>query len=84
MLHVYKAELNDSELTWEQKPPKPLKHQRVLVIVEDMTDAAENHIESFEQPKTYQPRSYQLVDLAGQLTWQGDALDEQRAQRDAW
>lgn len=79
MLHVYKAELNDSELTWEQKPPRPLKHQRVLVIVDDTPLVPEENAAHNDQS-----RSYQLSDLVGQLAWQGDALHEQRAQRDAW
>jgi len=79
MLHVYKAELNDSELIWEQKPPRPLKHQRVLVIVEDTLPAPEQNI-----AQVHHPQRYFLSDLTGRLAWQGDALHEQRTQRDAW
>lgn len=75
MPHIYKAELNDSHLTWDDPPPKPLKHQRVLVIVEDLPP----------RPKKPGPASaYFVRDLVGRLTWSGDALKEQRAQRDAW
>ena len=30
------------------------------------------------------PRKYDFRDLAGQLTWQGDAVEEQRKLRDEW
>lgn len=79
MLHVYKAELNDSELTWEKKPPKPLKHQRVLVIVDDTPLVPEENATQNDLSQ-----SYQLSDLVGQFAWQGDALHEQRTQRDGW
>ncbi|MEW5973633.1 MAG: hypothetical protein AB1713_07745 [Pseudomonadota bacterium] len=75
MLHIYKAELNDSQLTWDDQPPRLMKHQRVLVIVEDLPPARE---EMTPTPP------YRLRDLAGRLAWKGDALKEQREQRDAW
>ena len=73
MLQVYTAELNDTQLTWENKPPKALKQCRVLVIVEENTP-----------PIASETDRYRLDDLTGKLTWQGDALQEQREQRDAW
>jgi hypothetical protein len=35
MLQSYQAELNGSHLIWIDQPPKPIEHQRVLVVVEN-------------------------------------------------
>lgn len=34
MSHSYQAELNGSQLIWIDQPPQPLRHQRVVVVVE--------------------------------------------------
>jgi hypothetical protein len=39
-----------------------------------------NPTPAHEQPTT----AYDFSDLAGQLTWQGDAVSEQRILRDEW
>jgi hypothetical protein len=46
----------------------------VLVVVEDAKPVAEASPD----------KHYQLADLVGRLQWQGDALQAQRVQRDAW
>jgi hypothetical protein len=74
MLRSYSAELNGSQLVWLEKPPERLVRQRVLVVVEDSKPVAEASPD----------KHYQLADLAGRLQWQGDALQAQRVQRDAW
>ena len=48
--------------------------QRVLIVVEDSKPVTE----------ASPGKRYQLADLAGRLQWQGDALQAQRVQRDAW
>ena len=35
MLQSYQAELTGSHLVWIDRPPNPIEHQRVLVVVED-------------------------------------------------
>ncbi len=39
---------------------------------------------SAAQRNDTEPVKYDMSDLAGRLSWKGDALAEQRAQRDAW
>ncbi len=73
MLRSYSAVLNGSQLVWLEKPPERLVCQRVLVV-EDSKPVAEASSD----------KRYQLADLAGRLQWQGDALQIQRVQRDAW
>lgn len=74
MLRSYSAELNGSRLIWLEKPPEQSVRQRVLVVVEDSKPVAEASPD----------KHYQLADLAGRLQWQGDAVQVQRMQRDAW
>ena len=74
MLRSYSAELNGSQLIWLEKPPEQSAHQRLLVVVEDSKPVAE----------VSPGKHYQLADLAGRLQWQGDAVQAQRVQRDAW
>ena len=74
MLHSYSAEIHGSQLTWLGTPPPPLHHQRVLVVVDADT----------KQVRNTERSTYKVRDLAGRLQWQGDALAEQRQQRDAW
>ena len=74
MLHSYSAEINGSQLVWLDSPPVPLMRQRVLVVVEEVS----------ENKVVAATARYQLADLAGRLQWRGDALASQRAQRDAW
>jgi hypothetical protein len=40
MLHSFQAQLNGSQLIWIDQPPMPLLHQRVLVVVEDVSGHA--------------------------------------------
>ncbi len=72
MLKSYSAEISGSQLIWIDEPPKNLKRQPVLVVIENTA------------PQTITAKPYQLADLAGRLTWQGDATAAQRGQRDAW
>ena len=74
MLRSYSAELNGSQLIWLEKPPEQSVRQRVLVVVEDSKPVAEASPD----------KHCQLADLAGRLQWQGDAVQVQRMQRDAW
>jgi hypothetical protein len=71
MLKSYSAEISGSQLIWIDEPPKNLKRQPVLVVIEN-TD-----------PLTSASKPYDLTDLVGRLTWQGDAIAAQRGQRDA-
>jgi hypothetical protein len=72
MLKSYSAEISGSQLIWIDEPPKNLKRQPVLVVIENTA------------PLTTTSKSYDLTDLVGRLTWQGDATAAQRGQRDAW
>ena len=72
MLKSYSAELSGSQLIWIDEPPKNLNRQPVLVVIENTSPEAGNN------------KSYDLTDLVGRLVWQGDAVTEQRKQRDAW
>ena len=72
MLKSYSAEISGSELIWIDKPPQNLKRQPVLVVIENTPQA------------TADPMRYDFSDLAGRLTWRGDAVAAQRVQRDAW
>ena len=72
MLRSYSAEISGSQLIWIDEPPKNLKRQPVLVVIENAP------LSSAE------PKRYDFSDLAGRLTWRGDAVEAQRAQRDAW
>jgi hypothetical protein len=72
MLKSYSAEISGSQLIWIDEPPLNLKRQPVLVVIENTAP----------QAVTTQP--YHLADLAGRLSWQGDATAAQRGQRDAW
>jgi hypothetical protein len=72
MLKSYSAEINGSQLIWIDEPPKNLKRQPVLVVIENIA------------PPAAASKPYDLTDLVGRLTWQGDATAVQRGQRDAW
>ncbi|MBK7003253.1 MAG: hypothetical protein IPH35_26050 [Rhodoferax sp.] len=74
MLHSYVAEIDGSELVWVDAPPVPLKHQRVLIVVEDV-------LQNEGKPTATQ---FDFSELAGRLQWRGDAVAAQRASRDAW
>ena len=74
MLRSYNAELNGSQLRWlDDVPPYLAGHHRALVVVDDAPT----------QPVVAMKR-YDFSDLVGRLKWRGDAVSEQRAQRDAW
>jgi hypothetical protein len=76
MLRSYNAVLNGSDLVWVDSPPPDLPATaRVLVVFDDTATAL---------PVVSHDRATALMGLAGQLTWQGDAVATQRMQRDAW
>ena len=72
MLRSYSAEISGSDLIWIDQPPKNLKRQPVLVVIENAP------LPSVE------PKRYDFSDLTGRLAWRGDAVAVQRVQRDAW
>lgn len=72
MLKSYSAEINGSQLIWIDEPPKNLNRQPVLVVIENAPLPSAD------------PKRYDFSDLTGRLTWRGDAVAAQRAQRDAW
>jgi hypothetical protein len=72
MLKSYSAEISGSQLVWIDTPPRNLDRQPVLVIIEN---------NNTQEPAA---KVYSFNDLAGRLTWQGDATAAQRSQRDAW
>lgn len=74
MLNSYVAEIDGSELVWVDAPPVPLRHQRVLIVVED---ALQN--EGKPAPAAMQ---FDFSDLAGRLQWRGDALAAQQTSRE--
>jgi hypothetical protein len=70
MLKSYSAEISGSQLIWIDEPPKNLKRQPVLVVIENAG------------PLTTTSQSYDLTDLVGRLKWKGDPIVAQRGQRD--
>ena len=48
----------------------------------DSHQAAQTLLESLDRPPSR--KRYHFRDLAGQLTWNGDAVAEQRSLRDEW
>ena len=75
MLRSYSAQLKGDHIVWLDQTPVCASGSRVLVVVETSELPAATH------PA---PVKYDLSDLVGHLTWQGDAVAAQRAQRDAW
>lgn len=75
MLRSYSAQITGEKIIWLDQPPPCLPGARVLVVVED---AAYSTLQKSVGAK------YDLADLAGRLTWKGDAVAAQREQRDAW
>lgn len=71
MSHSYVAEIDGSALVWVDAPPVPLRHQRVLIVVEDP-------LQNREKPAA---NRFDFSDLAGRLQWRGDAVAAQRASR---
>ena len=72
MLKSYPAQLDGVTLRWLDRAPARAPVKPVVVVV-DESDA----------DTTNTPR-YQLGDLLGRLAWRGDAVREQRTQRDDW
>ncbi len=72
MLKSYSAEISGSQLIWIDEPPKNLKRQPVLIVIENTPQPAAESVR------------YDFSDLVGRLAWRGDAVAAQRAQRDAW
>lgn len=84
MLQSYSAELQGNQLRWlGAAPPDFLPAQKVLVVMEfaaPVTLAPQAAPDTNDAPKPHYP----LRDLVGRLQWTGDAVQAQRAQRDAW
>ena len=72
MLKSYPAQLDGVTLRWLDRAPAHTPARPVMVVVEESEGEAAN------------APSYRLRDLLGRLTWRGDAVREQRTQRDAW
>ena len=72
MLKSYSAEISGSQLVWIDQPPPNLTRQPVLIVIENSAPQADT------------TQHYDLTDLVGRLTWQGDATQVQRGLRDAW
>jgi len=75
MLRSYSAQLKGNQIVWLDQIPTCSPDSRILVVVE-----------TNESPLTppQESRRYDLSDLVGHLSWQGDAVATQRQQRDAW
>ena len=71
MLKSYPAQLDGVTLRWLDRAPARTPLKPVMVV--DESDG-----------ETPNAPSYRLQDLVGRLIWRGDAISEQRAQRDAW
>ena len=71
MLKSYPARLDGAMLYWIDGAPATAPDQPVMVVVDESTTSASH-------------TRYRLRDLIGKLVWRGDAVREQRAQRDAW
>lgn len=74
MLKSYPAQLDGVTLRWLDRAPAHAPVKPVMVVVDEPDGDAAN-------TPSYPP-SYQLGDLLGRLTWRGDAVREQRTQRD--
>ncbi len=72
MLKSYPAQLDGVTLRWLERAPTRTPAKPVMVVVDESDGEAAT------------PPSYRLGDLLGRLTWRGDAVREQRRQRDAW
>lgn len=72
VLKSYPAQLDGVTLRWLDRAPARAPVKPVIVVVDETDGEAAN------------APSYRLGDLAGRLTWRGDAVGEQRTQRDAW
>ena len=70
MLKSYPAQLDGVTLRWLDRAPARAPVKPVLVVVDEPDGDAAN------------APSYRLSDLLGRLTWRGDAVREQRTQRD--
>lgn len=79
MLTQAQAHIVDNRVVWLQQPTAPLPPDaRVLLVWESSpVPAALNE-------KAVENIGVDIRDLAGRLQWRGDALAEQREQRDAW
>lgn len=84
MLQSYSAELQGNQLRWlGTAPPHLLPSQKVLVVMELAAPVAPASQAAPNVNNAPKPR-YQFSDLVGRLQWTGDAVQAQRAQRDAW
>ena len=72
MLKSYPAQLDGVTLRWLDRAPARTPLKPVMVVVDEPDGETPN------------APSYRLQDLVGRLIWRGDAISEQRAQRDAW
>ena len=71
MRKSYPARLDGAMLHWIDGAPATAPDQPVMVVVDESATSASH-------------TRYRLRDLIGKLVWRGDAVREQRAQRDAW
>ena len=70
MLKSYPAQLDGVTLRSLHRAPARAPDKPVMAVVDESDDDAAN------------APSYRLSDLLGRLTWRGDAVREQRTQRD--
>lgn len=73
MLKSYPAQLDGATLRWLGRAPAPAPAKPVMVVMDEPESEAPNNTPV-----------YRLADLAGRLSWRGDAVNVQREQRDAW
>ena len=79
MLHSFQAQLNGSQLIWIDKPPMPLMHKRVLVVVEDVggqaitANAVANPVQGFLNARGCMGKSARQ-----------DVLNDLKKMRDDW
>lgn len=76
MLKSYPAHLDGVTLRWLDRAPASAPSKAVMVVIDEADgDSTAN---------TPAAAPYRLGDLLGKLVWRGDAVRDQRTQRDAW
>ena len=76
MLKSYPAHLDGVTLRWLDQAPARAPATAVMVVIDEVD--GDSGTDAHVAPP------YRLHDLLGRLTWCGDAVREQRTQRDAW
>lgn len=71
MLKSYPARLDGTMLRWPEGAPAAAPDLPVMVVIDEATASTPNNRD-------------RLRALIGKLAWRGDAVREQRAQRDTW